>query len=220
MRTAALILGTLLVTVPTEANSFSIRLGLFSPRGDSQLWAENVGTFDYRVNDFNSLFAGVAFDVELNEYVDVEMGVDGYSRTVASRYRDFVRDDGSEVVQDIRLRVAPIILGVRFFPAGKFHVLLPYVSGGLGLYVYEYREEGEFIDFETTEIFGAAFYDRGVGAGLYAAAGLEASLTPGFLVFGEFRRHFVRAEHGGDFASFGDFDLGATQLGFGITFRF
>ena len=147
MRTAALILGTLLVTVPTEADSFSIRLGLFSPRGDSQLWAENVGTFDYSVNDFDSLFAGVAFDVELNEYVDVEMGVDGYSRTVASRYRDFVRDDGSEIVQDIRLRVAPI-------------------------------------------------------------------------VFGEFRRHFVRAEHGGDFASFGDFDLGATQLGFGITFRF
>ena len=220
MRTAALILGTLLVTVPTKANSFSIRLGLFSPRGDSRLWAENVETFDYAVDDFNSLFAGVEFHVELNEYVDVAMGVDGYSRTVASRYRDFVRDDGTEILQDVRLRVAPIIVGARFFPAGKFHVLLPYVSGGLGLYVYEYREEGEFIDFSTSEIFGAVFYDRGVAVGLYAAAGLEASLTPGFLVFGELRRHFVRAEHGRDFASFGDLDLDATQLSFGITFRF
>ena len=131
MRTAALILGVLLVTAPTEADSFSIRLGLFSPRGDSRLWAENVETFDYAVTDFNSLFAEVEFDFELNEYVDVAMGVDGYSRTVASRYRDFVRDDGSEVVQDVRLRVAPVTVGARFFPAGKFHVLLPYVAGGL-----------------------------------------------------------------------------------------
>lgn len=220
MKTAALILGTLLVAVPIQADSFTIRLGLFSPRGESRLWAENVETFDYAVTDFNSLFAGVEFDVELNEYVDVAMGVDGYSRVVASRYRDFVRNDGTEVVQDVRLRVAPITVGARFLPIGKFHALLPYVSGGLGLYVYEYREEGEFIDFETTEIFGAVFYDRGVAPGLYAAAGLEVSLTPGCLVFGEVRRHVVRAEHDRDFASFGDFDLDATQLSVGITFRF
>ena len=220
MRIAALVLGTLLATVPTEADSFSVRLGLFSPRGDSRLWVENVETFDYAVTDFNSLFAGVEFDLELNEYVDIAMGADGYSRTVASRYRDFVRDDGSEVVQNVRLRVVPLTAGVRFFPAGKFHALLPYVTAGLGIYVYEYREEGEFIDFTTSEIFGAVFYDRGVTAGLYAAAGLEASLSPGFSVFGEFRRHFARADHGGDFASFGELDLDATQLSVGITFRF
>jgi hypothetical protein len=219
-RLAALMFCALLVAVPAQANSFSIRFGLLSPRGDSRLWAENVATFDYAVNDFNSLFGGVEFDVELNEFVDVAMGVDGYSRSVGSRYRDFVRDDGTEILQTVRLRVVPITFGVRFLPAGKFHVLAPYVTGGLGLYPYEYREEGEFVDFDTAEIFGAVFYDRGVGTGAYAAAGLEASLTPGFLIFGEYRRHFVRAGHGGDFTSFGDFDLDAAQLSLGFTFRF
>lgn len=217
---AALLCATLFAPVAAQANSFTVRLGYLSPRGDSRLWSENVTTFDYVVNDFGGFFGGAEFDLELNEYLDIAMGVDGYSRSVASRYRDFVRDDGSEVLQDVSLRVVPVTFGVRFLPIGKFHVLLPYVAGGLGLYPFEYREQGEFIDFDTAEIFGATYFDRGVGMGGYVAAGLEASLTPSFSVGGEFRRHFVSARHGGDFGSYGDFDLDARQLSFGFTFRF
>ncbi len=217
---AALICATLFAPVAAQANSFTVRLGYLSPRGDSRLWSENVATFDYVVNDFNGFFGGAEFDLELNEYLDIAMGVDGYSRSVASRYRDFVRDDGTEVLQDVSLRVIPVTFGVRFFPIGKFHVLLPYVAGGFGLYPFEYREQGEFIDFDTAEIFGATYFDRGVGTGGYVAAGLEASLAPSFSVGGELRRHFVSAGHGGDFGSYGDFDLDARQLSFGFTFRF
>jgi len=217
---AALLFSSLVAAGSAQADSFTVRLGYLSPRGDSRLWAENVATFDYVVNDFNWLFGGAEFDLELNEFVDLAIGVDGYSRSVVSRYRDFVRDDGTEILQDVSLRVAPITFGVRFFPAGKFHVLLPYVSGGLGLYPFEYREEGEFIDLDTAEIFGATYYDSGLGTGVYAAAGLEASLTHGVFLFGEYRRHFASAGHRGDFGSYGDFDLDASQLSLGFSFRF
>jgi hypothetical protein len=208
------------MAAPVQANSVAVRLGYFAPRGDSQLWIDNVETFDYVVNDFNFLFGGVEFDLEMNEFVDLAFGVDGYSRTVASRYRDFVRDDGTEILQDVQLTVVPITAGVRFLPAGKFHVFLPYVAGGAGFYAFQYRETGEFIDFDTFEIFGAGFRDEGVGVGVYAAAGLEVAVTRTFLLFGEVRRHFVHAEHSRDFAGFGSFDLDATQVGFGFTVRF
>lgn len=211
-----------LFVTPTavQANSFTLRLGYYAPRGDSRLWAENVATFDYVVNDFNWISGGGEFDWELNEYVDFAMGVDGYSRTVVSHYRDFVRDDGTEVVHEARLQVVPVTFGARFFPVGKFHVLLPYVAGGFGLYPFEYRERGEFIDFATGDIFGANYFDSGVGAGGYVAAGIEASITPSFGIGGEYRRHFVSATHGEDFGAYGDFDLDATQASFGVTFRF
>jgi hypothetical protein len=218
--TVALIFVTLFAPVSAQANSFTVRLGLFSPRGDSRLWSENVRTFDYVVSDFNWLFGGAEFAFELNEFLDFAIGVDGYNRSVASRYRDFVRDDGTEVLQGVNLRVAPLTFGARFFPVGKFHVLLPYVAGGLGLYPFEYRERGDFIDFETTEIFGATYYDRGVGTGVYLAAGLEASLASSVSLVGEYRRHFASAGHSGDFGSYGDFDLDAGQLSLGFTFRF
>ncbi|MGH9462804.1 MAG: outer membrane beta-barrel protein [Vicinamibacteria bacterium] len=217
---AAWIGGVLFAPVVAEANSFTIRLGYLAPRGDSRLWSENVATFDNVVDDFNWIFGGAEFDIELSEYLDIALGVDGYSRSISSHYRDFVRDDGTEVFHDAILRVAPITFGGRFLPVGKFHALRPYVAGGFGLYAFEYRERGEFIDFATAEIFGATYSDRGVGAGAYAAAGLEASLSRSFSVMGEYRRHFVSAGHGGDFGSYGDFDLDAGQLGFGFTFKF
>jgi len=217
---AAWIGGVLFAPAVAEANSFTIRLGYLAPRGDSRLWSENVATFDHVVDDFNWIFGGAELDIELTEYFDIAMGVDGYSRSISSHYRDFVRDDGAEVLHDASLRVVPVTLGGRFLPMGKFHALKPYVAGGFGLYAFEYRERGEFIDFATAEIFGATYSDRGVGAGAYAAAGLEASLSRSFSVMGEYRRHFVSAGHGGDFGNYGDFDLDAGQLGFGFTFKF
>ena len=217
---AALASATLFTPKAAQADSFTLRLGYLSPGGESRLWSENVATFDYVVNDFNGLFGGAEFDVELNEFLDLAVGADGYHRSVASRYRDFVRDDGTEVVQDLSLSVVPITIGARFFPMGKFHVLLPYVAGGVGLYPFEYQERGEFIDFQTADIFGATYRDRGVGTGVFAAAGLEASLTPRVFVMGEYRRHFASAGHGGDFGNYGDFDLDAGQLSLGFTFRF
>jgi Outer membrane protein beta-barrel domain len=211
---------SLAVTDRASANSFTVRLGYFSPRGDSRLWAENVATFDYVVNDFNGFTGGAEFDLALSEFVDLAFGVDGYSRSLSSHYRDFVRDDGTEILHDTRLRVTPITFGARFFPVGKFHVLLPYVTGGFGLYPFEYRERGDFIDFGTSEIFGATYVDRGVGTGAYLAGGLEASLSRSIFLSGEYRRHFASAGHSGDFGNYGDFDLDAGQISVGFTFRF
>jgi hypothetical protein len=217
---AAWIGGVLFAPVVAEANSFTIRLGYLAPRGDSRLWSENVATFDRAVDDFNWIFGGAELDIELSEYFDLALGVDGYSRSISSHYRDFVRDDGTEVFHEAGLRVVPITFGGRLLPIGKFHALRPYVAGGFGLYPFEYWEHGEFIDFATAEIFGASYVDQGVGAGAYAAAGLEASLSRSISVMGEYRRHFVSAGHGGDFGAYGDFDLDAGQLGFGFAFRF
>lgn len=206
--------------VAAEASSFAVRVGRYAPKGESALWIENVETFDVLVSDFNYPFGGVEFAFEISEFVDLAFGVDVYRRRVATNYRDFVYDDGAEILQDLRLTVVPVTSGVKFFPIGKFHVLRPYVAGGFGLYPYEYVEEGEFVDFDTFEIFTAFFRDSGVGFGTYAAAGVEAAISRSFLLFGEYRRHWVWANHGGDFRAFGDFDLDASQLGFGFLVRF
>jgi hypothetical protein len=214
------LLPLLLFSALAEAGSFAFRIGQFAPKGESDLWAENVATFNVEVDDFNYVFGGGEFTFELSEFADFAMGVDIYSRRVSTHYREFVRDDGTEVRQDMKLSVIPLTAGVRFMPIGKFHVVFPYVAGGFGLYVYEYVEEGEYIDFATWDIFGARFQDNGVGYGGYAAAGLEARVSQGFSVFGEYRRHWVLVQHGGDFRDYGDFDLDATQIAFGFVFRF
>ena len=219
-KVAFLVAAMLLLAHSGQAGSFTVRVGQYSPFGNSDLWLENAETFDVLVSDFNFIFGGAEFTVELNEFIDLAFGIDVYSHRVNTHYREFVRDDGTEIRQEMRLTVVPLTTGLRFLPLGKFRIVSPYVAGGFGLYPYEYQEQGEFIDFATFDIFESRFRDSGVGFGGYAAAGIEVTVTRGFLVFGEFRRHWVYAQHGGDFRDFGDFDLDAHQIAVGFTFRF
>lgn len=203
-----------------DAQSVALRLGTFAPRIESDLWEENLATFTIERSDFDALIAGVEFSIELSEVVDLAFGVETSSSTVFSNYRDFVFEDGSEILQDLTLRTTPVTAGVRVFPVGKFHRVLPYVTGGAGFYVYEYREVGEFVDFDTFDIGGDLFLDRGVAYGGYLGAGVEVGLSELAYVFGEYRRHWARGTHGGDFRGFGRFDLSANQISFGVNFRF
>jgi hypothetical protein len=202
------------------ADSIAFRLGGIAPRIESDLWEDNLVTFEIERADFDGLVAGVELAIELNEFVDVIAGVESTSHTVFSNYRDFVRDDGTEIIQDISLRVTPLTFGVRFLPIGKFHRVYPYVSGGAGVYFYEYIEEGEFIDFDTFDVFGDVFVDRGASFGAFVAGGVELGLTRSVSMFGEYRRHWARGEHDDDFVGFGDFDLRAHQASFGVHLRF
>ena len=209
-----------LLTAVVDAHSVALRLGAFAPLIESDLWEENLATFTIERSDFDALIGGIEVSIELSELVDLTFGVETSSSTVFSNYRDFVFEDGSEILQDLTLRTTPVTAGVRLFPIGKLHRVFPYVTGGAGFYVYEYREEGEFVDFDTFDIGGDRFIDRGLAYGGYFGAGVEVGLSELAYVFAEYRRHWARGTHGGDFRGFGGFDLRANQVSFGVNLRF
>ena len=207
-------------TVVADAHSVALKLGAFAPRIDSDLWEENLATFTIERSDFDALIGGVEVSIELSELVDLAFGVETSSSTVFSNYRGFVFEDGSEILQDLTLRTTPVTAGVRVFPIGKLRRVFPYVTGGAGFYLYEYREDGEFVDFDTFDIGGDLFIDRGVAYGGYFGAGVEVGLSELAYGFAEYRRHWARGTHGGDFQGFGGFDLSANQMSFGVNLRF
>jgi opacity protein-like surface antigen len=208
------------VATAADAHSVAFRLGAFAPRIDSALWADNFETFTIERGDFDAVIGGVEVGVELSDHADLSFGVETSSKTVLSMYRDFVRDDGTEILQDLSLRTTPITVGVRVFPISKTQRVLPYVTGGAAFYVYEYREEGEFVDLDTLDIFGDVFVDRGVAYGAYLGAGVELGVTDRVFGLAEYRRHWGRASHGDDFDGFGGFDLSANEVSFGVNLRF
>ncbi len=63
-------------------------------------------------------------------------------RTVASVYADYIDDDGTEIDQDLRLRLVPIAFTVRLVPFGKRSPVQPYIGGGLGIISWRYSESG------------------------------------------------------------------------------
>ena len=93
----------------------------------------------------------------------MSFGAGYYSRTTPSVYADFVNNDGSELEQDLRLRMVPITAVVRFLPVGRAGHMQPYLGAGVSAVRWRYSETGEFVDFFDDY---AVFRDRYVADGM------------------------------------------------------
>ena len=98
------------------------------------------------------------------------------SATISDRpsvYRDFVNDNGSEIAQDLKLRIVPISATIRFLPVGRGAAVEPYIGGGIGIFNWRYSEIGEFVDFSDGTIFREQYKADGTSFGPVIVAGLR-----------------------------------------------
>lgn len=149
------------------------RFGYFLPAGGGDLWARNTELFELEVADFNYFMGGVELGIELSPFVDFTLGIDGYSRLVEAPYRDLVRQDGKDIAQSLWLKAVPITGGIRLFPTGKLHWLVPYVAIGGGVIRTVYQESGSAVDPQSLVILPRDASFSRFSAGGYASAGLE-----------------------------------------------
>ena len=193
-RTVIALVGGLLIVAPAQAQqqSVSFSLGYFVVRGEDarisdDVLVENLNLFSFDLADFNNANVGGEWLIGLGEYLEAGVGLGFYWRTVASVYDDFVDADGSEIEQDLKLRVIPFTATVRFLPLGQSGAFQPYVGGGLGLFAWRYSEVGEFVDFSDFGIFRDRFVADGNSAGSVILGGLRAPFGSRFSAGGEVR---------------------------------
>lgn len=185
----------ILSSAPASAQqTFNVSVGYFAPlgfdaraTGDVLVANENFLTFD--VADFGSAAVGGEWLVPFGEFIEAGVGVGFSRRTVSSVYADFVDSDGSEIDQDLRLRIVPVSFTARVSPLGRSSPVQPYLGAGLGVFAWRYSESGEFVDFGANR---RIFRDR------FTANGSE----PGSIAFGGVR-----------------FGGGATSVGFEVRYQ-
>ena len=169
--TTALVIGLVLGTTPVHAQqSLVLNAGYFAVRGEAtrvpdDVLVENLNFFDFSLKDFNGGTVGGDWLFGIGDYFDAGVGLGFYQRTVPSVYTDFVDLDGSEIVQDFRLRIVPLTATIRVLPFGRQTALQPYVGAGFGVFNWHYSEVGEFIDFNTFDIFRDRFVADGTNVG-------------------------------------------------------
>ena len=164
----------------------SFHLGVFEPRGESELWRENRRLLTQDVSDFDDLIHSASFASHLNPYLDFVIGAKYYESSVDTKYRDFFFDGGDPIEQSERLRMIPIDLSVRFLPTTRtaargsqgrrlLRPVVPYLGFGGGALLWDYREEGNFIDFSDPNdpvVFNANSHARGITGSYHVLAGV------------------------------------------------
>jgi len=223
----ALVIATAIGALATPASaqqSLTFQVGAFMPRGEDSRVENDVLVINrqyllFDINDFHAMTVGGDWAVSLGEYFEAGAGFGFYQRTVPTLYADWVNADGSEIVQDLHLRIMPLTAIVKILPLGSKRAFQPYVGAGLGVYFWHYSESGEFVDFVDGSIFRDTFADSGTSVGPVAVFGARGRVSSNALIGAEARLQWGKGDLSKDFLS-DTIDLGGYSFLVTLGYRF
>ena len=128
-------------------------------------------------------------------------------------YNDFVNSNGTEIAQELQLRIVPFTATVRWLPLGHHNGVEPYIGAGVGVFNYNYSETGQFLATDNS-IFAGSFSGSGTATGPVILGGVRVPVGS-WGVGGELR--YQSAE--GNLPADQDFSGSKIDLG-GFTYTF
>ena len=227
-------LAAALVAAPASAQivqSVHVGFGGFFPRGfDSRDPADTLVAdlsaaepLDFQISQFKAAQIFGEWCVQFGSHIEFGAGVGYYSDHVPSVYKNLVNSDGSEIRQDLRLRIVPVTGVVRFLPFGTASTVQPYLGVGVGALRFRYSESGQFVDTTDNSVFTDRFIATGTSTGPVVLGGLRMPVGGDiYALTMEWRYQFGVGNTGGLPAGFlGDkIDLGGGNFNLGFLVRF
>jgi outer membrane protein W len=189
---AVAVLGMAATAQAQISQSVSFNVGVFAVRGEDarptdDVLVQNAGFLTLNVGDFSGATVDGDWLIGLGDYIEGGVGIGYYRHTVTTVYRAFVNEDGTEIPQDLRLRIAPLTFTARFLPFGRHAAVVPYAGAGVAVYSWRYSETGEFVDFTDNSIFHGSYADSGTEVGPVFLVGARVPVGDVFAVGGEMR---------------------------------
>ncbi len=215
--------GAALPATATAQQTLNFSLGAFAPRGfdarvSGDTLIENRDFLVFEMGDFTAPSVNAEWLIPVGQYFEAGAGIGFSRRTVPTVYEDFVDNDGTEIDQDLRLRLVPVSFTVRVLPLGQSSGVQPYFGAGLGIFNWRYSEFGEFVDFRDGSIFREAYAADGNATGPIALGGLRFA-SDAFALGGEIRYQAAEADLPEEFLG-PKIDLGGWTYSFTFGFRF
>lgn len=180
--------------------------------------------------DFRGGTLGVDAAIRLTPRIDAVLSGSFAKAAEQSEFRDFVDTQDNPIEQTTTLTRSPFTLGVRAYllPRGQSVGTLawiparfsPYVGAGGGAMQYKFRQAGDFVDYETLDIFSDDLVSTGWTPTATAALGFDYSLAALFAVNFEAKYGYARASPGEDFVGFDHIDLSGVSTTLGLSLRF
>lgn len=174
----------------------------------------------FNISDFNGVTFGGEWLIPFGRNFEGGLGIGYYQHTVPSVYANLVNANGSEIEQDLKLRIVPFAATVRFLPIGRRNGIEPYIGGGVNVYYWRYSESGQFVDLRDNSIFTDNFVGSGGAVGPVIVGGVRFGFDP-ILAGGEIRWQGGKGNlPGGDQFLGTTIDLGGVNYLFTIGLRF
>lgn len=178
---------------------------------------------------FSSLTVATDLSARLNDHADLVIGGSYSGSRARSEFRDWVDQNNLPIEQTTSFDRLPLTVSLKYFPAQRGRSLghlawvparyAPYVGLGAGAMWYRFRQEGDFVDFETLDVFGDRFDSSGWTVTVHGLAGVEVALGPRFFLSGEGRYTWAQSTMRRAWVDFDRIDLSGFSVTAGIAFR-
>lgn len=210
--------------------TIAVTTGWAMPNEGSDLFAFTREHLTVARGDFASPFIMAELGIRALDRIDVTLGLELAGASVASEDEEYVWQDDRPILQTTEFNTRAVMGGLKAYllPRGRAisqfawipSAWSPYIGGGVGVSWYDFLQKGDFVDYQTLDIFEERFRTKGSGFTTHVMGGVDASLSPRFLVRVEYRHIWGSADvNNAVFQDFDDIDLSGSRATLGIAYR-
>lgn len=204
----------------------------------------------FQKSNFQTTTLGIYYEHFLTKELSLMIGVDSYNQIRLGDYKDYVGysfDEGDfafpskyydgdfAISHNFGVSITPVQMSLKLTPFGRRSSFIPYVGGGISLYIWSVKLLGDMVDFTDEWVYTDPDLGDVPIYGIYQAqARAESRFSVGFQGFvgflipvasrlaleAEFKYNVGKGKLGENFPDFEDFDLGGYQLSLGVNYWF
>lgn len=210
--------------------SLTFRVGYDHAMAGSDLF--NFVTTEHTVDrgDFSSLAYAADIGLSVSSRMELVFGVAFARTTTPSEFRQWVDNNDQPILQQTTFERRPITGSLKYYltPRGNMvghYAWVParyalYLGAGGGGIHYEFKQAGDFIDYNTLRVFPDQFKSSGTTPEAHAFGGADVSLGTHVVMTAELRYTWARAGLGADYVGFERLDLSGLAATGGLSYRF
>lgn len=212
--------------------SFSLRGSYDRPNAGSDVFSFVTEQLTLNKGSFASGGISADIGIRVSDRTELVLSAGQSQRSAGSEFRKYVDNNDLPIEQVTRLRRTPISAGVRYAltaPGERISKfawiparLTPWIGAGAGMMNYTFDQKGDFVDFQTLNVFSDTYAAKGWAPMAYASVGGELRLSTRLSLMGDVRYTAARGNlnsTSGAFVGFDKIDLSGGAASLGLTVR-
>jgi hypothetical protein len=209
--------------------SLTLYGGLASPTASSDLFTFSMRELTLGRSDFLSGGIGGDFAIAVSDRYDLVLGLSHSTSRARSEFREWVDNDDQPIEQTTTFRRVPVTASMRYHFAARGRRIgsvawipsqfVPFVGLGAGVMRYRFTQAGDFIDYDTMNVFADHYESAGIAPVVQGSLGAAWNLNTRLQLTGEVRYLHGRGKLSQDFSGFQKLDLSGATTSLGITLR-
>ena len=210
--------------------TFTVFGGYTRPNAVGDLFDFTTKNLTVSRNDFSTLTIGFEAQYMLSSQWDVSLGLSYSGSGKKSEFREWEDNNQQPIEQKTSLQRIPVTASLKYYlmPRGQAisrfawipSKYAPFIGAGAGAMWYSFRQEGDFIDFDTGNVFPDDFRSSDWTGTAHALAGFEYSLSPRYSLSTEARYTWASGQLSNDFSGFKNINLSGFSTTVGVSVRF